>query len=123
MATLFGKILIDLENCWTNIRLFAFRNRTVFEFIFILIYACEQIVLVLLTYLFPQLIMLTITTFAIIVLTTFAVHKLIMESRIKLLESQVIELETLNKDIMKNAEDVNSRLNMITESYRKVINK
>lgn len=57
-------------------------------------YTLEQGALVFLTFLIKdsQAIVFVISIFAIVVLTTFSIHKLVMESRIKMLESMLSKL-------------------------------
>ena len=73
----------------------AFYNRTIFEIFFILLYALEQIFLIWYTFNFNNFsdLIYVISIFAIIILTTFALHKLLMESRIKYLEEEVNKLQ------------------------------
>ncbi|MFH1638423.1 MAG: hypothetical protein ABIB71_08410 [Candidatus Woesearchaeota archaeon] len=87
-----------IHEFWNELRIFAFDNRTVFESIFIISYTIEQAALVILTYLLPQYSLLCVSLFAILVLSTFAVHKLAMESRIKILENNVVELKRANNE-------------------------
>ncbi len=95
MTTWHG-ILFGLgEKFWSNLRQFTYNNRTAVEIVFILIYALEQVFLIWFTYQSNSLIELSyiISIFAVIVLTTFSLHKLVMESRIKCLEKEVNELQ------------------------------
>jgi hypothetical protein len=87
-------LLSYFDACWQNLRLFAYRNRTIFEALFIIVYTLEQAALIFLTYYAPENITLSVSVFALAVLTTFSVHKLVMESRIKLLEGDVAALHT-----------------------------
>ena len=91
----------NVHNSLTNLRRFSYFNKTFFEFIFILIYAIEQIILILLTFRIKNLIDLTliVSLFAVIFLTTFAIHKLIMDSRSKILEKKVNTLQKENFEI------------------------
>ncbi|MDP7115720.1 MAG: hypothetical protein QF632_00955 [Candidatus Woesearchaeota archaeon] len=81
------------ESMWKNFRIFAYRNRSAFELIFILIYTIEQVCLVLLTYYFPQFLFLVISNYSILLLSTFAIHKIVMESRINILERNLNHIE------------------------------
>jgi len=92
MTSLHGFLFKSIEKFWHNLRRFCFRNRTVFEIVFILIYAFEQVGLVLFVYQNPDNIQFIVSIFAIIVLTTFALHKVLMESRIKMLEDEMKSL-------------------------------
>ena len=95
MVSWHGKFFGELDYFWNNLRLFAFRNRTIFEFFFISIYSIEQLILIYLTFNANNLNELSfiISIFAIIILTTFAIHKLLMNSRIKFLEARVKDLQ------------------------------
>lgn len=73
-------------------RLFAFNNRSIFELLFLLLYIAEQLILVWLVSrwnLQGQELLNWVSYFALIVLFTFGLHKLIMESRIKILEREI----------------------------------
>ena len=103
-VTIFGNLLrwFD-ENCY-ELRQFAFRDRTIFEIIFLLVYTIEQAVLISLASEIaerPQI----VSYFALIVLLTFGLHKLVMESRMKVLENKVISLSTDNELINYQAEE------------------
>ena len=90
-----GCLFSGFEQFWNNLRRFAFYNRTIFEMSFIFIYALEQVLLIWFAFNTQDLQELgfIVSLFAIIVLTTFALHKLLMESRIKFLEQEVQELQ------------------------------
>src|SRR3989338_11458723 len=84
-----GKVvLFHIDQFWKGLRSFAFSNRTIFEFIFLLIYTFEQMLLILFTSTVtkPEELSLIISLFAVIVLTTFSLHKMVMDSRIRILE-------------------------------------
>lgn len=89
-----GFIFKKIELFWKNIRIFAFENKTIFKIFFIFLYTAEQAILIWLTYtaINAQELGLVISVFSLIVLTTFSLHKLLMESRIKFLENQVVEI-------------------------------
>ena len=87
-----NKILNGIEAGWNKIRLFAFNNRTIFELLFLFLYTVEQLILVWLVSrwnLQGQELLNWVSYFALIVLFTFGLHKLIMESRIKILEKEI----------------------------------
>ena len=93
MTSMVGILCRDFESAWKNIRNFAFNNRTIFEILFIVLYSLLQIMLIIFVELYPQRISFIISIFAILVLSVFALHKLLMESRIKVLEGQVTDLQ------------------------------
>jgi len=120
MTSWHGFLFRETSLFWKNLRTFAFENRTVFEIFFILLYSIEQFLLILFSYKAKNAHELgfIISIFAIIVLATFAVHKLLMESRIKYLENKVAEAES-NKRILeeenKTIETSHSNLLLIME--------
>ncbi len=120
MATFLGIVLRYADNIWQNLRLFSFRNRTILEIIFILFYALVQIVLIMLAWYYPKHISLFVSLFAIIILTLFSLHKLVMESRIKILEQQVMDL-TFDKE--KITEDIAEMYNRYYELLDKKTTK
>ena len=97
-----------MEEFWEELRIFAYKNRTIFELGFVFLYSLEQFGLVWFTFNIknPEQLVFVVSIFAIIVLTTFSIHKIIMESRIKVLETHlnnVLEkqkfLTTVNRNI------------------------
>tara|TARA_Y100000310_G_scaffold345199_1_gene462601 strand:- start:3581 stop:3958 length:378 start_codon:yes stop_codon:yes gene_type:complete len=92
--------VVTLERYWKNFRIFSYRNRTLVEFFFIGIYGFEQLMLVGFTFFWPELLMLIITNYSIILLTTFALNKLVMESRIRILENNITNISK-KYDILK----------------------
>jgi len=89
-----GKVFRSFEEFWTNLRRFCSYNRTIFEIIFIFLYAAEQGMLIIFTYNARSIQELSaiVSIFAIIVLTTFSLHKVLMESRIKDLERRINDM-------------------------------
>lgn len=90
-----NRILRGIESCWNQARLFAFNNRSIFELLFLFLYTAEQLTLVWLVSrwnLHGQELLNWVSYFALIVLFTFGLHKLIMESRIKMLEQEIANL-------------------------------
>jgi len=93
MTSASAATLNGINSQWSQLREFAYANKTLFEIGFIVVYAGEQATLILLTEFFPEYSTLTISLFALVVLTTFSFHKLLMESRIRLLEKHVQVIE------------------------------
>ncbi|MDP3990043.1 MAG: hypothetical protein Q8Q01_02450 [archaeon] len=96
MISWHGTLFNELQYFWKNLRNFAFYNRSLFEILFIVIYTAEQAVLIWFTYIINNVTQLAfvVSIFALIVITTFSVHKQLMNSRIKLLEDEVINLRS-----------------------------
>jgi hypothetical protein len=125
MVTWHGRLCELGEKFWNNLRQFAFHNRTIFEIFFIMVYAAEQAGLVWLTFRIshPENLALVVSMFAIIVLTTFALHKLIMESRIKVLEQEIAgAIEDKNALELKNR-TLKEKYDELVDSYDGIISK
>lgn len=118
MASLIGIVCLELERAWRNIRNFAFNNRTIFEILFIILYSLSQILLILFVELYPQKISFTLSVFAILVLSVFALHKLLMESRIKVLEGQVTDLQKEKQQIIFRSEKLLNKYVLITQFFQ-----
>lgn len=101
MVSWHGLFFKEVEKFWKNLRQFAFYNRGLFEILFILLYTIEQATLIWLTYAINNVtqLALVISIFALIVITTFSVHKHLMDSRIKLLEDEINSLQQEKKEL------------------------
>ena len=128
MRTTHGTFFEYLERFWFNLRMFCYNNSSILEIMFIFMYAIEQVLLVWFTFTIRNADQLAfiVALFAIIVLTTFALQKLIMESRIKLLETDLndavfekLMLESKTRDIIKKY----GELLQINEEISKGLNK
>ena len=115
MVSIHGYLFKRCELFWLNLRTFAFNNKTIFEVLFIVLYAAEQILLLIFTFAYPEQLGLIISVFAIIVLTTFALQKLTMESRINVLEGQI-------NDILLEKLSLESKTRFIIEKYNALVN-
>ena len=94
-----------LERFWRNLRMFAFYNRTLFELFFLILYTGEQGLLIFFSETFGVSSAL-IGYFSLIVLFTFALHKIVMESRMKLLDNAVQELQYERKAMNRKFKDL-----------------
>ncbi len=88
---------IEIQN--QILREFAFKNKSVMELLFIFTYAMLQICLILTTYFITEFLHLIIALFTVIILTTFGLHKLVMESRISILERSLEEMKNFRKSV------------------------
>ncbi len=83
----------------------------------------SRVALVLLIELYPAMTALCVSLFANIVLTTFALHKQIMESRIRQLEQQAsavpIQMNMLNAEL----QDIVRRYNGLVETYNQLLSE
>jgi len=82
--------LKHIHDILTAVRKFAFYNKTLIEVGFLLIYMIEQILLVYFST--QENSMQSVSYFAVIVLTTFGIHKVFMESRMKIMEQKITSL-------------------------------
>ena len=121
MASWFGRTLQATENQWSNIRCFTYKNRTIFEVFFIFLYTIEQAALILLVHVFKEYLTLIISLFALIVLTTFSFHKLVMESRIKILEDDLTGLYFEKQRIENEAKIVMKSQEALISSYEGLV--
>ena len=120
MISWHGILLKELQALLQNIRTFSYHNKSVIEFIFILTYSMEQAILIYLTFKVKDntTLILIISIFAVIILTTFSLQKLIMESRIRILENKVEK--TLNDKMIleKSFEETISFLPKDLNNYK-----
>lgn len=102
-------IFSRIGECWKELRFFAFKNRTIFEIFFLLLYTLEQAFLIYIAS-HNKLTSEIVSYFALIVLLTFGFHRILMESRIRILESDYHDFKskTLNevKDEIKKVEQI-----------------
>ena len=99
-------ILRWIESNWKELRYFAFYNGTIFEIFFLLLYTFEQVLLIYVLSLGIWSPLNIAGYFAIAVLFTFALQKIVMQSRIRLLEDKVSRLKTDNDTLQTALEGV-----------------
>ena len=90
-----------------NFRKFCFLNNSFLEFMFIIIYTLEQACLIFITFYYKhnvERLTFLVSFFALFVLSTFSVHKLVMQSRIKYLENQIQDYIKQNEEIVQKSE-------------------
>ena len=128
MTSKHGVVFNNLEKFWMNLRNFAYRNETIFEIFFICVYAYMQVYLVVAVFLSEnaEQLKLTVSLFVIIILTIFAIHKLLIKSRNKLLEEdfkdvlfEKLEIEEKYKFVTLKFKELASSI----EKYKKIKNK
>ena len=90
----FGSFRFIVE-MWDSIRDYAFYNKTLVETAFLAIYALEQLLLVY--FLNKTGSMVVVSYFSIIVISTFSIHKIFMESRMKIMENEINKLKSDNE--------------------------
>ena len=125
MASWHGFIFSSISRFWANLRIFAYENRTIFEVLFVLLYAIEQFGLVWFSFTIknPQQLVFIVSVFAIIVLTTFSLHKILMESRIKLLEEDINEVFQEKINLESKTRHIHKKYNELLESYNELKSK
>ncbi len=95
---------------WRFIRDFFHNNYSFFDVSFIIAYFVEQFVLILLLEYIPNRIVLLVSLFALIVVTTSALQKLTMDSR----DRELRELYAISKHLFKEIRNYN--LDLINEN-------
>lgn len=121
-----NRILEGIESGWNKMRLFAFNNRSIFELLFLFLYTAEQLILVWLVSrwnLQGQELLNWVSYFALIVLFTFGLHKLIMESRIKMLEQEIASLGMQYWLANHKSEELLGEYTSLKKAYDKLNNK
>ena len=101
-------VLIIIGRLWTNLSGFYHKNYTFFELTFIIIYSSEQAIFSVLFYSYKQYADIMVGLFALVVITTVSIEKLMMNRRVskvsKLREEYVKQSQELihkNKEILK----------------------
>ncbi len=109
----------EIRNKWKTLRKFAFKNKSFVDFFFTTVYFIQQTILILLVKFFPSQIDLIVSIFALFVLTTFAIQKMVMESRIRILEKRVsklrINVDEIAKDYMELDAEHRQTLKLLKE--------
>lgn len=85
-------VLDFIGSCWEEFRDFSFKYKTLIEVLFILIYTAEQAFLiwvVALMELTQEFRLDVISYFTLVVLLTFSLHKLVIESRARIFEEKL----------------------------------
>ncbi|MBU0628919.1 MAG: hypothetical protein KKC75_07040 [Nanoarchaeota archaeon] len=118
--TLLGHLFRLISKNWNELRLFSFHTRTLFEIFFVLVYTIEQGILIYWGAT-NKLNLTRVSCFALLVLFTFALHKIIMESRMKILEHEIIELKNENDFIHIKSEQMATDYNEIIGAYEEVV--
>lgn len=110
---LWKDVFYVIDTFWKDLRKFSFNNKTLFEVLFLFLYFIEQFFLVFLVSrgLATKEI---ISYFALIVIFTFSLHKVVLESRAKILENIVNELK-VEKD--QAIDDFNKLVFFIEEKH------
>jgi hypothetical protein len=106
-------ILKSIHYFSLSLRKFAFYNKSAIEILFILFYSSEQIILIIFTFILtnPKEISLIVSVFAIVILTTFSLQKLIMESRIKILEKKLRRVKEEKLEMSLFIDEITKNLN------------
>ena len=125
---LFRESELFLENSsifWKKFRIFACENKTIFELFFIFLYFLEQVLLIIFSYSAKSLVQLSfiVSIFALIVLSTFSIHKVLMESRIKYLEKELTESIREKQLLEKKTKTISEAYNNLFATSRLITTK
>lgn len=110
-------IIIGLT--WQSFRRFFHSNYSYFDSSFIIAYFLEQFFLILLLEFIPNKIVLWVSTFALIVVTTASLHKFSMDSR----DRELKEIYVIEKHIRQEGEDFNHMLLEENDELKEQIKK
>jgi len=107
MTSTNGRIFNNIDQGWCNLRTFCFRNRSIIEIVFLILYSIEQGSLLILMSETNDTTKINniVSIFAIIVLTTFGLHKLVMDSRIKWQDRTIQELKDEKKQLTQETQN------------------
>ena len=124
MVSWHGLLFKEVEVFWKNLRKFAFNNRSLFEISFILLYTIEQATLIWLTYIIDDVtqLALVISIFALIVITTFSIHKHLMDSRIKTLEDEVKSLQLEKRELDESLAEAKEQFIITASKFTENLN-
>jgi len=90
-----GKIFFFIDRIWKNFRCFYHNNYTLFDILFLILYLLEQLFLIYFLYLYPNYPSLIASIFAIVVITTVSIQKIMLDSKNKAVKEENTEL-TMN---------------------------
>lgn len=108
---------------WSYIRNFFHKKYSLFDFSFVLIYFLEQFGLVLVSHIYPTQINFWVTVFAITVITTVSVQKLLMDSKDKKLAELHSDLFSQYNQLYDEWQKEKSENKDLKETYSELIDK
>lgn len=109
-----GILFKYFEKNWQNFRIFFHRNDTLFDISFLLIYFIEQLLLVYFILIFREnldYLPYIPTFFALMLLTTVGIHRLVMESRNRFIREQ-------KDEFILEYSKLESKYNLLLNEYR-----
>ena len=100
-----------MQRCTDDFRVFNYHNQSIIDLFFTLLYAAEQVVLVIFTFVVKdtRVLSLVVSFYAIIVLTTFSIHKIMLASRNRLLEEK---LRSVDVEVQQYHDKINDTARM-----------
>lgn len=96
-----GKLLWALEKCSHNFKHFSLRNKYSIEILFILLYFIEQAIFIYMIYSAKDPLKIT-TYFVLILLSTMAIEKMLMELRFSTLKEYVTIKLTSDENLLRS---------------------
>jgi len=93
----FEGLLLNVGCFWPKLRMFFYKNKTLFDITFLGLYTFEQLTLFLLILLLPDYSPIFAGVFAILFISTISFEKVCMESRYKFLEANAT-IDSLEKE-------------------------
>lgn len=115
-----GKRFLAISRFWFNLRRFCFENDSLTEIIFSVVYALEQIGLIWSIFYVktPEGRGFIISIYIVVILTTFALQKVAMQSRINVQEEKIQELNKYVYHMTLEAEKMQERHETVVNAYK-----
>ncbi len=123
---LFAKeILFFLEDRCNLLRNFVSKNSGFFTILFLFIFFSQQLALIVLSYLLnvDSKIQILIGIFALIILTTAAVEKFILEKKLQYLKSETSIVSYENQKIFESYKEISQAYEKLYNKYKKLKQK
>jgi hypothetical protein len=116
-----GISLLICARLWNLLREFFHKNYSFFEILFVLIYFFEQAGFILISYFYSPKNPLWIGMFALIVITTVSVEKVLMDSRNRKISKLLLEKNALFDVSIYEKDKILSEYNKLKKEYEELL--
>ncbi len=113
--------LIICARLWALLREFFHRNYSFFEIVFVLVYFLEQAVFILISYFYSPKNPLWIGMFALIVITTVSIEKVLMDSRNRRISKLLLKKSSLFDISISEKDKILLEYNKIKKEYEALL--
>ena len=119
------ELLFFLEDRCNLLRDFIRKNSGFFTILFLFIFFSQQLALILLSYLLnvDSKIQILIGVFALIILTTAAVEKFVLEKKLQYLQSETSKVTYENQKIFDEYKEISEAYEQLYNKYKKIKTK